>query len=126
MFVPFFAAYLYEVFVLPTAHRRTVAELTPEERSALAKTLCQVCGMYDHLFSFSLPHMMCVESAPVNTGAEYDYYFHVEFFPPMRSADKFKMNASSETGVLAHCNPTAPEEKAEELRAVYQRYLESI
>ena len=126
VFVPFFAAYPYEVFVLPTAHRRTIAELTPEERSALAETLCQVCGMYDHLFGFSFPYMMCVESAPVNTGAEYDYHFHVEFFPPMRSADKFKMNASSETGVLAHCNPTAPEEKAEELRAAYQRYIESI
>lgn len=40
VFVPFFAAYPYEVFVLPTAHRCTIAELTPEERSALAETLC--------------------------------------------------------------------------------------
>ena len=82
--------------------------------------------MYDHLFGFPFPYMMCLESAPVNTGVEYDYHFHVEFFPPMRSADKLKMNASSETGVFAHCNPSSPEEKAAELRAAYQRYIESI
>ena len=34
----------------------------------------------------------------------------------MRSKEKQKFNASSETGVWAHCNPTAPEEKAEELK----------
>ena len=42
----------------------------------------------------------------------------------MRSADKQKFNASSETGVWAHCNPTAPEEKAEELRAAHKRFCE--
>jgi UDPglucose--hexose-1-phosphate uridylyltransferase len=61
---------------------------------------------------------------PVNGPDTKDYYhFHIEFFPPMRSKDKQKFNASSETGVWAHCNPTAPEEKAEELRNAYQKFL---
>ena len=43
----------------------------------------------------------------------------------MRSDVKQKFNASSETGAWAHCNPTAPEQKAEELRAAYARFLEA-
>jgi len=42
----------------------------------------------------------------------------------MRSADKQKFNASSETGAWANCNPTCPEETAEELRGAYKRYKE--
>ena len=126
VFVPFFAAYPYQLFLVPSSHRRTIAELSTEERVAFAETLRQTCGMYDQLFGFAFPYMMCIESAPVNTGREYDYHFHVEFFPPMRDRDKLKMNASSETGVFTHCNPTSPEEKAAELRAAYQRYIESL
>ena len=67
--------------------------------------------------------MMCMHQGPVNSEDTSDYYhFHIEFFPPMRSADKIKFNASSETGAWAHCNPTAPEEKAEELRQAYERF----
>ena len=44
----------------------------------------------------------------------------------MRSADKQKFNASSETGAWAHCNPTAPEEKAEELRAALDKFKSTM
>jgi len=37
--------------------------------------------------------------------------------------DKQKFNASSETGAWAHCNSTAPEEKAEELRQTHERFM---
>ncbi len=70
--------------------------------------------------------MMCMHNGPVNSGDTADYYhFHIEFFPPMRSADKIKFNASSETGAWAHCNPTCPEVTAEELRQAYKRFLEN-
>ena len=38
-------------------------------------------------------------------------------------ADKQKFNASSETGAWAHCNPTCPEDTAEELRAAHKRFI---
>ena len=44
---------------------------------------------------------------------------------PMRSADKQKFNASSETGAWASCNPTCPEETSKELREAFARYRES-
>ena len=57
-----------------------------------------------------------------NGNFDENYHFHIEFFPPMRSADKQKFNASSETGVWAHCNPTCPEATSEELRAAFAKF----
>ena len=59
------------------------------------------------------PYMMCMHNGPVNLDEDTkDYYhFHIEFYPPLRAADKIKFNASSETGVWAHCNPTAPRQR---------------
>ena len=122
--LPFFTEYPYGVYVFAKRHVGTITELTAEERVDLAETLRRTAGMLDSLFDFKFPYMMCMHNAPVNGEDTSDYYhFHIEFFPPMRSANKIKFNASSETGAWAHCNPTAPEEKAVELRAAYQRFM---
>ncbi len=128
VFLPFFTEYPYGVYIISNAHKQNICEFTEEERVALASTLRQTAGMLDSLFGYPFPYMMCMHNAPVNYEGEGNpeefYHFHIEFFPPMRSADKQKFNASSETGVWAHCNPTAPEEKAEELRAAHKRFCE--
>ena len=73
--------------------------------------------------------MMCMHNAPVNNdiekykGFEDYYHFHIEMYPVLRAANKQQFMASSETGVWAHCNPTAPEEKAEEMRQAMKKYL---
>ena len=41
----------------------------------------------------------------------------------MRSKEKIKFNASSETGAWAHCNPTSVEEKADELKQAYLKFM---
>lgn len=126
-FLPFFTEYPYGVYIMSKRHIGSIDELDDEGRNALAKTLKETAGMLDSLFGFKFPYMMCMHNAPVNSGDTSDYYhFHIEFFPPMRSADKIKFNASSETGAWAYCNPTCPEEKAEELRAAHKRFLESL
>lgn len=126
VFLPFFTEYPYGVYIFPKAHKNYINQFNAEEKAALAKTIRDTVGMLDALFDRPFPYMMCMHNAPVNSG-DYsdDFHFHIEFFPPMRAADKQKFNASSETGVWAHCNPTAPEEKAEELRAAYQKFMNS-
>lgn len=123
--LPFFTEYPYGVYVFAKRHVGTITQFTKEERVDLAETLRRTAGMLDSLFDYKFPYMMCMHNAPVNGENTDDYYhFHIEFFPPMRSADKIKFNASSETGAWAHCNPTAPEEKAEELRAAYKKFMD--
>ncbi len=124
VFLPFFTEYPYGVYIMSNRHCQNIAEFTAEERASFAKTLRNTVGMLDSLFGFRFPYMMCMHNAPVNGEDVSDYYhFHVEFFPPMRSENKLKYNASSETGVWAHCNPTCPETTAQELRAAYEKFI---
>ncbi|MBO4584134.1 MAG: galactose-1-phosphate uridylyltransferase [Clostridia bacterium] len=126
VFLPFFCEYPYGVYIMSKAHKGDITEFTAEERFALGQTVRRVSGMLDSLFNTNFPYMMCMHNAPVNSGDTSEYFhFHIEFFPPMRSDVKQKFNASSETGAWAHCNPTAPEQKAEELRAAYARFIEA-
>jgi UDPglucose--hexose-1-phosphate uridylyltransferase len=122
--LPFFSEYPYGVYIYAKRHIQNLTDMTDAEKTALAATLRETVGMLDALFDKPFPYMMCMHQDPVNSGDFKDsYHFHIEFFPPMRSAEKQKFNASSETGVWAHCNTTAPEEKAEELRLAHARFL---
>lgn len=125
VFLPFYSEYPYGVYIMPNRHVPYLTDFTEEEKNALGLTLRDTVGMLDSLFGFRFPYMMCMHNAPVNSGDfSKDFHFHIEFFPPMRSAEKQKFNASSETGAWASCNPTCPEETSEELRAAYKRYKE--
>lgn len=125
VFLPFYCEYPYGVYIMSNRHVPYMTDFTEEEKVSLGKTIRDTAGTLDSLFGFKFPYMMCMHNAPVNMG-DYsrDFHFHIEFFPPMRSADKQKFNASSETGAWACCNPTCPEETSEELRAAYKRFKE--
>lgn len=123
-FIPCFSEYPYGLYVVSKAHKGCISDFNSRERDNIGKLIKAIVGTYDALFDRAFPYLMCMHNAPVNSSDTSEFYhFHIEFFPPMRSRDKIKFNASSETGAWAHCNPTAPEEKAEELRAAYERYL---
>ena len=125
VFLPFFSAYPYGVYIQSNAHRQYLTDFTDAERDALGVTVRDTAGMLDSLFGYRFPYMMCMHNAPVNSGDfSKDFHFHIEFYPPMRSAKKQKFNASSETGAWAACNPTCPEDTAEELRRAYKRFLD--
>lgn len=124
-FLPFFSEYPYGMYIASKAHKQSIDQFNEREKDNLAKIVRETAGTLDNLFDYPFPYMMCMYQSPVNTEDKGEYYhFHIEFFPPMRSKEKQKFNASSETGAWAHCNPTAPEEKAIELRAAYQKFLD--
>lgn len=122
VFIPFFSAYPYGLYIVSKAHKQYITEFTEREKDNLAAAIKNAAGTLDSLFDYTFPYMMCMHQAPVNSGDVSNFHFHIEFYPPMRSRDKQKFNASSETGAWAHCNPTCPEEKAEELRAAYKKF----
>jgi UDPglucose--hexose-1-phosphate uridylyltransferase len=115
-FVPYFADYPYQVFIVPREKRLSIDELDGKERMQLGESLKRIVTVYDNLFERDFPYMMCFHQKPTD-GKDYSYYqFHIEFYPPLRNEKTQKYNASSETGSWTHGNPTSPEEKAEELR----------
>lgn len=123
-FLPFFSEYPYGIYIASKAHKQYLTEFNDREKDNLAKAVREAAGTLDNLFGYTFPYMMCMHQGPVNSGDTSSFYhFHIEFFPPMRSADKQKFNASSETGAWAHCNPTAPEDTSIELRAAHEKYI---
>ncbi len=126
-FLPFFADYPYGVYVAAKGHVQNLTQFSDRQKDNLAKILKETAGTLDSLFDYTFPYMMCMHQDPVNgeDASEY-YHFHIEFYPPMRSAEKQKFNASSETGAWASCNPTAPEEMAEQLKKAHEKFLKSL
>lgn len=126
LYLPFYSEYPYGIQIASKRHISTILEMNEQEKKDLAEMVLIATGTLDELFHKPFPYMMCFHNAPVNSGSGIPWHFHIEFFPPMRSAEKQKFNASSETGVWAHCNPTAPEEKAIEIRTACADYLKKL
>ncbi len=115
--VPFYARYPYEVHILATRHFQALSDLTLHEELKLAEILKDVLVRYDNLFGFSFPYMMVMHQRPTD-GDDYSFYhFHIEFYPPHRTATRIKYLAGCESGAGTFINDTLPEEKAAELRA---------
>ncbi len=120
-FVPYFAEYPYQVYIIPKEHRLSIDELNNEERQYLGTALTRIATIYDNVFNREFPYMMGIDQKPAD-GEDYSYYqFHIEFFPLLRNEKTQKFNASSETATWTHGNPSSPEQKAEELRKIKDR-----
>jgi UDPglucose--hexose-1-phosphate uridylyltransferase len=116
-FVPFYAHFPYEAHVYARRCAPSIADLATEERWELASVLKRLLMGYDRLFGFSLPYMMAMHQAPTDGGDhEGIAHFHIEFYPPNRTADKLKYLAGSETGAGAYIVDALPEETARTLR----------
>ena len=117
-YIPFFARWPYELHIASTRHLQALTDLEEAEQRELAELLKMVLAAFDRLFNISFPYMMVMHQRPTD-GGSYDYYhFHIEFYPPLRTAHKLKYLAGSETGAGMFINDTLAEEKAAELRAL--------
>ncbi|MDD2212977.1 MAG: galactose-1-phosphate uridylyltransferase [Oscillospiraceae bacterium] len=125
IYLPFYSEYPYGIQIAAKRHFGTLLDMTDQERQDLADAVLTASGTLDALFDMKFPYMMCMHNAPVNSEGWEDFHFHIEFFPPMRSANKIKYNASSETGAWAHCNTTAPEAVAKDLRGACQKFRQA-
>lgn len=128
-YLPFFTDYPYGVFLVSKQHKGNITQLDQAEKRDLAHMLKHLTGAFDTLFDKLFPYMMCIHQTPVNSeeyadAGEY-YHFHIEFYPPLREANKIKFYASSEMGAWAACNPVAVEQTAVTLREAYRRFVES-
>lgn len=119
-YIPFFARYPYELHIAAKRHLPDLTQFSTAEQIGLASILKQVLVAFDKLFDVSFPYMMVLHQKP-SGGGDYNYYhFHIEFYPPMRSATKLKFLAGSETGAGMFINDTLAEEKAFELRRLVE------
>jgi UDPglucose--hexose-1-phosphate uridylyltransferase len=118
-YVPSAARWAYEAHVVLRAHRASLLECEAEELSALASALQALVRGYDALFARPFPYVMVVHQQPTGSvphGLTAGGHVHVEFYPPLRAADKLKFLAGSEQGAGTFIADTVPEESAAALR----------
>jgi UDPglucose--hexose-1-phosphate uridylyltransferase len=113
-YVPFAARWPYETHVVLREHRASLAELAPDELSSLARALQQVTRGFDRLFDRPFPYVMVLHQAPTDGCA--GGHLHVEFYPPLRAANKLKYLAGCEQGAGTFIMDVLPERSAAALR----------
>ncbi len=119
-YVPFFARYPYETHITAKRNFSSLTAMKQAEQIDLAAILKQVLAAFDRLFGVSFPYIMSLMQSPAD-GGDYDYFrFHIEFYPPLRSATKLKYLAGSEAAAGMFINDTLAEEKAAELRGLVE------
>jgi UDPglucose--hexose-1-phosphate uridylyltransferase len=116
-FIPFFARFVFETYIVPRRHVARITDLTPVELKALASIHRQLIIRFDNLYRMSFPNITMLQNAPTERNSNNDlFHFHVEFYPPMRAPDKLKYLAGFESGGGNIINPVMPETAAAMLR----------
>jgi UDPglucose--hexose-1-phosphate uridylyltransferase len=132
VYVPYAARWAYEAHVVMRAHRASLLDCEPAELRMLSRALQALARGYDRLFDRPFPYVMAVHQAPTasDTAAHPGSpsalaggtgHLHVEFYPPLRTADKLKYLAGSEQGAGTFISDTLPEESAATLREAIAR-----
>ena len=117
-FVPYFARYAYEVYVVPKRAVPHLYALRDDEAESLARTLKDVTVRFDNLWRQSFPYVMPLHQAPTDGGDYRDFHAFVGFLPPLRRPNTLKYLAGPEIGGGNFLSDTSPEDKAAELRAL--------
>ncbi|MGY6551320.1 MAG: UDP-glucose--hexose-1-phosphate uridylyltransferase [Erythrobacter sp.] len=121
--VPFWAAWPFEMMLLPRFAAARLPQLSSEQRSSLADILKAITTRYDNLFTTSFPYSMGWHQAPFaneprSPGEHPHFQLHALFYPPLlRGATVRKFMVGYELLAEAQRDLT-PERAAEMLRAV--------
>jgi len=120
-YIPYFTDFPYGVWISPVNHVPDIRRMTADDVDSLALILGQVTRGMDALYDRDFPYMMVIHQTPPHRPDVEDYYhFHIEFYPPLRTRDKVKYLASSETGAGAAANPASVEQTSWHLRQTIQ------
>lgn len=116
--VPWWAAWPFEILLLPRRAVRSLPALTSDERSSLALILRRMMRRYDGLFATSFPYSMGWHAAPNLMGEQPHWQLHAHFFPPLlRSATVKKFMVGYEMLAEPQRDLT-PEDAAAQLRGI--------
>jgi UDPglucose--hexose-1-phosphate uridylyltransferase len=116
-FIPVFARYPYETWIVPKRRIGFLHEMTNEEFLDLSLVLKTILLKFDHLWMRPFPYLMTINQAPLKGDYPFAHFF-IQITPPYRSKDRLKYLAGTELGAGIFVNDSLPEEKAQELKNV--------
>jgi UDPglucose--hexose-1-phosphate uridylyltransferase len=116
--VPYWAAWPFELLLLPRRAVARLVDLRDGERATLAEILSQALIRYDNLFETSFPYSFGWHGAPSGMDTTDGWQLHAHFFPPLlRSATVKKFMVGYEMLAEPQRDLT-PEQAAARLRGV--------
>ena len=119
--VPAAAKWPLEVMVIPRRHVPDIAALTQRERADLAPLLKKLYTAVDMFFDGvrRTPYIASWNQAPTAQDARDDVRLHLQMFSLMRSPNRLKYLAGSESGIGFWINDTTPERIAKRFREIW-------
>ena len=117
-FVPYFARYAYETFVVPRRPHAAWPTSRRPELGDLAGVLREVLIRFDNLWTMSFPYVMALHQAPTDGRPHEGFHFHIEFHPPLAQAQPAEIPGRAGDRRRQLPQRHLPEEKAAELQAV--------
>lgn len=115
-YVPAAARWPVEVHMVPHRQVPDLPALTGAERDGFAELYLRVLHMLNALYNRPLPYIAAWHQAPVRADRDLTW-LHLEVFSVLRTADKLKYLAGSESGMAVWINDVTPEQVADRLRA---------
>ncbi len=112
--VPPFARYAYEVWIIPKRQIPGPWMFNEKEYRSFSIALQKVVKGYDKFLGRRCPYLMGLHAAPKIDDEKF--HFHIEFYPPLRSGDKPKVLAGTESMAGTFVMDVLPETSAIELR----------
>ncbi|UYZ58209.1 UDP-glucose--hexose-1-phosphate uridylyltransferase [Hymenobacter latericus] len=123
--VPFWAVWPFETMLVARRPVQDIAQLTPDERDALADAIRRLTIRYDNLFNISFPYSAGLHQRPTDGHEHPEWHLHMHFYPPLlRSATVRKFMVGYE--MLG--NPQrdiTPEFSADKLRSLSEVHYKS-
>lgn len=122
VFVPAAAKWPVEVMVWPNRHVADFTELTDAERADLAPLLKRLYTAVDRFFDGveKTPYIAGWNQAPVDPALRPYSRLHLQLFSLMRSPNRMKFLAGSESSQAVWINDTTPERIAQRFKEVWQ------
>lgn len=126
-FIPYFARFAFETYIVPLRKVSRITDLTGEETRSFEEIFRRVIVKFDNLYNMSFPNITMLHNAPTDGDPRSEeFVFHVEFYPPMRAPDKLKYLAGFESGGGNIINPVMPEAAAGQMRKASDKHYLSV
>ena len=113
--VPPFARYAYEIWIIPKKQIAGPWLFDEKQIKNFALSIQKIVKAYDSFLNKKCPYVMGLHASPLLE--DNKFHFHVEFYPPLRHADKPKILAGSESMAGVFIMDVLPEDTAKELRS---------
>ncbi|MGH7869840.1 MAG: galactose-1-phosphate uridylyltransferase, partial [Candidatus Dormibacteraceae bacterium] len=111
----FWAAWPFELLLLPRQHRADLVQLSEEEKGGLARIIRALLLAFDRLFSVPFPYSMGFHQRPFD-GEHPEWHLHAHYYPPLLRSAKVRKFMVGYEMLAEPQRDLTPEQAAAELR----------